>query len=288
MTIQQMFSERLIPLLTISGLTHCPLNPPNLGDFKSSSPQRGIARWGVRGAKPNKLRKSYISSTTVILTMATGIVYPVTLGRSHSQQPLLAQSWQEAQLTQLISGHRSDVNSLAISPDSQTLISSSKDKTIKFWNLRDGRLQKTIKDFTRTPSSLVISADGKRLAAATERQINIWNLETGAPPRTLKGHTGIVRSIAISPDGKILVSGSPDKTVMVWDLLTGKTLGTITEHSDWVTAVAISPDGKHLVSASGGSDRSIKIWDLSTLELRKTISKQPRFLILPLVKIARY
>ncbi|NEQ80518.1 MAG: hypothetical protein F6K26_09740 [Moorea sp. SIO2I5] len=102
----------------------------------------------------------------------------------------------------------------------------------------------------------------------------------------MKGHTGIVRSIAISPDGKILVSGSPDKTVMVWDVLTGQSLGTITDHSDWVTAVAISPDGKHLVSASGGSDRSIKIWDLSTLELRQTISKQPKFLILPLVKIA--
>ncbi|WP_293092302.1 non-ribosomal peptide synthetase [Moorena sp. SIOASIH] len=40
-------------------LTHCPLNPPNLGDFESSTPQI----WGVRGAKPTQLRKSYATES---------------------------------------------------------------------------------------------------------------------------------------------------------------------------------------------------------------------------------
>jgi hypothetical protein len=44
-----------------SGLTHCPLNPPNLGDFLST-PQI----WGVRGAKPTKLRKSYFGNNSEI------------------------------------------------------------------------------------------------------------------------------------------------------------------------------------------------------------------------------
>ncbi|WP_293020833.1 phosphoenolpyruvate--protein phosphotransferase [Moorena sp. SIO3I8] len=41
-------------------LTHCPLNPPNLGDFENSAPQI----WGVRGAKPTKLPKSYSTDST--------------------------------------------------------------------------------------------------------------------------------------------------------------------------------------------------------------------------------
>ncbi|NEP27211.1 MAG: hypothetical protein F6K49_36335 [Moorea sp. SIO3I6] len=37
------------------GLTQSPLNPPILGDFDIIPPQN----WGVRGAKPTQLRKSY-------------------------------------------------------------------------------------------------------------------------------------------------------------------------------------------------------------------------------------
>ncbi|WP_293109688.1 ATP-binding cassette domain-containing protein, partial [Moorena sp. SIO3I6] len=38
-----------------TGLMDCPLNPPILGDFDMIPPQN----WGVRGAKPTKLGKSY-------------------------------------------------------------------------------------------------------------------------------------------------------------------------------------------------------------------------------------
>uniref|UniRef100_A0A1D9FWB0 Uncharacterized protein n=1 Tax=Moorena producens (strain JHB) TaxID=1454205 RepID=A0A1D9FWB0_MOOP1 len=41
-------------VLKNSGLTQSPLNPPILGDFDIIPPQN----WGVRGAKPSKLRKS--------------------------------------------------------------------------------------------------------------------------------------------------------------------------------------------------------------------------------------
>lgn len=45
---------------------------------------------------------------------------------------------------------------------------------------------------------------------------------------------------------------------------------TLTGHTQWVTSVAISPDGKTLVS--GSDDKSIKIWNLETLELKSTLT----------------
>jgi len=43
-----------------------------------------------------------------------------------------------------LSGHTSRVISVALSPDRQTLVSSSQDKTIKIWSLGTGELLRTL------------------------------------------------------------------------------------------------------------------------------------------------
>ena len=47
---------------------------------------------------------------------------------------------------------------------------------------------------------------------------------------------------------------------------------TLTGHEGWVTSVAISPDGQTLVS--GSTDDTIKVWDLSTGKLVRTLTGQ--------------
>ncbi|KAF7502642.1 hypothetical protein GJ744_005417 [Endocarpon pusillum] len=46
-------------------------------------------------------------------------------------------------------------------------------------------------------------------------------------------------------------------------------LQTLEGHSDWVTSVAFSPNGQLL--ASGSDDKTIKLWDPTTGELRQTL-----------------
>ncbi len=46
-----------------------------------------------------------------------------------------ADFWKKVALALTLKGHTGEVNSVTISPDAQTLVSGSDDKTIKIWNV---------------------------------------------------------------------------------------------------------------------------------------------------------
>ncbi|GHO82248.1 Hsp70 family protein [Dictyobacter formicarum] len=162
------------------------------------------------------------------------------------------------------------VSGVAISPDGETLVSGSLDKTIKVWNLATGQLLHILTGHTGIVSSAAISPDGETLVSGCDEMIKVWRLATGQLLHILTGHTRGVSGVAISPDGETLVSGSDDKTIKVWNLATGQQLRTLTGHTRGVYSIAISPDGETLVS--GSDDETIKVWDLATGQQLRTLT----------------
>jgi WD40 repeat protein/tRNA A-37 threonylcarbamoyl transferase component Bud32 len=77
---------------------------------------------------------------------------------------------------QTLSGDLGIVESVAISPDGQTLASGSKDKTIKLWHLQTGKLKNTISQLPDKVDSLAFSPDGKTLVTggSEDGAIEIW------------------------------------------------------------------------------------------------------------------
>ncbi|MEA5562183.1 hypothetical protein [Planktothrix agardhii] len=178
-----------------------------------------------------------------------------------------------------LTGHSNSVNSVAISPDGQILVSGSDDKTIKIWQLSTGEELRILTGHSESVNSVAISPDGQTLLSGSrDNTIKIWRLSTGEELRTLTVHSDSVNFVAISPDGQILVSSSHtvvsdiyDNTIKIWQLSTGRELRTLTccWDSNPIDSVAISPDGQTLVS---GSDREIMIWDLSSGQKLRTLT----------------
>ncbi|MCP2730155.1 WD40 repeat domain-containing protein [Symplocastrum sp. BBK-W-15] len=178
------------------------------------------------------------------------------------------------------------VNSLAFSPDGQTLASGHAEAKIRLWHLGSGQLRQTLKGHGWDVNSLAFSPDGRFLVSGgLDGAIKIWNWGTREEVRTLKrpprsewigslvswfdSSVGSIWSVAVSPDRKTFASAGSQQPIELWDLETGKLLRILTEHSGTVYSVAFSADGKIL--ASGGEDNTIKLWNVLTGELLESL-----------------
>ncbi len=159
------------------------------------------------------------------------------------------------------------------------------------------RNQRTLQGHSDAIDDVVFSPDGKRIVSGSwDHTLKIWDVETGKAVDTLRGHTGDVLSVRFSPDGSRVASCSRDGSVKIWDVQSerppkgvtnaffagiSKLFGrdeswrlvrTLSRHSGQVLSIAFSPDGSRI--ASGGNDRTLRLWDVKTGKNTQTLRVQ--------------
>ena len=159
-------------------------------------------------------------------------------------------------------GHTHAVKFAQFSPDSKRIVSASKDRTARIWEVSTGKLLHVLEGHTSEVNCAQFSPDGRRIVTASGNIAHIWDASTGMLLQTLKGHIGRVNSAQFSYDGKRIVTASDDQTARTWDSHKGKLLQTLKGHRDWVNKTEFAPDGKRIVTAS--EDHTVRIWDAAT------------------------
>ena len=172
------------------------------------------------------------------------------------------------QLIRTLPGHRHGVNSVAFSPDGNTLASASRDAQgdLRLWNPQTGTLQNTIN--RSGIADIAFSPDGTIVAGASDT-VYLYDVNTGIFRNRL-GHKGGINNVAFSPNGNIIAGGRRGE-IYLWDTHTGNLLDTLTltEELTWVYSVNFSPDGNTLASAN--ADGTVQLWDVNTGTLRNTL-----------------
>uniref|UniRef100_A0A8C1QXA8 WD repeat domain 3 n=1 Tax=Cyprinus carpio TaxID=7962 RepID=A0A8C1QXA8_CYPCA len=198
-----------------------------------------------------------------------------------------------------LSGHRTDVRTLAFSSDNIAILSAS-GETVKVWNRSTLQVIRTM-GCEYALCSLFVPGDRQIILGTKSGKIQIFDLASGSLLETTDAHAGALWSMCLAPDQRGIVTGGADKTVKFWDFelikdqdsgknkrLTVKHTRTLQLDED-VLCVRYSPDQRLLavslldctvkifytdtclfyawtfhiaLIATGSADRNVKIWGL--------------------------
>lgn len=160
-------------------------------------------------------------------------------------------------------GHKRSVTSVAFAPDGCSVISGSRDRTVRLWDVKTGECLRVFDGFDGAVNSVAFAPDGRFFVSASGATLSLFETGNGRRLWSLRRHSALVTTVAYSPDGRMVISGGKDGKICFWKADTGQRVVDLDGHDGVVTSVTFSPDGGCALSA--GADRTVRLWDISTL-----------------------
>ncbi|XP_072168148.1 transducin beta-like protein 3 [Diadema setosum] len=187
---------------------------------------------------------------------------------------------------QILTGHTDIILALDVFKKGLKLISSSKDNTVRVWQMDAA---------THLVSCLAVGAGHTHSVGAVaaarlsskfcvsgseDCTLKVWKIpehastdEISKPVHmkvsfTEKAHDKDINSVCLSPNDKLLATGSQDKVAKLWHMEKEVLLGSFRGHRRGIWCVQFSPTDQALATSS--ADGTIKIWALSDFSCVKT------------------
>ncbi|CAG5104092.1 Similar to Gbeta76C: Guanine nucleotide-binding protein subunit beta-2 (Drosophila melanogaster) [Cotesia congregata] len=157
--------------------------------------------------------------------------------------------------------HAGDVVSISLSPDGNSYITGSVDKTCKLWDMREEKAKQTFFGHEADVNSVCFHPSGYSFVTASEdKTARMWDLRsdqqlaTYKPPSSNPGYT----SCGLSLSGRYIFCASDDNSIHIWDTLKGQYNGALVGHENRVTSLSVAPNGMAVASCSW--DQYVRVW----------------------------
>mmetsp|Transcript_21599 Transcript_21599/g.30249 ORF Transcript_21599/g.30249 Transcript_21599/m.30249 type:complete len:511 (+) Transcript_21599:187-1719(+) len=180
------------------------------------------------------------------------------------------------------------------------LVSASRDRSVKIWDVESGYCVKTITDHTDWVRCIAVrESDGQIMATSGHDQLIFLYNTTGDRNKIteLRGHEHVVESLSFVTSttpaetalsgsaankkkttsqlkhqeqiNNYLASAGRDRTVRLWNIATSECIHVFREHDNWVKSTIIHPSGNYILSA--GDDTTIRVMDIKNKRCLRTI-----------------
>ncbi|MDM8527440.1 AAA-like domain-containing protein [Anaerolineales bacterium HSG24] len=167
--------------------------------------------------------------------------------------------------THTLTEPRSRVLSLAFSPDGQYLSSGDNSSDIYLWDTT------TFDQLSRSEHGSGIWGLGFNptspptllASGSDDPEVLVWNINNGIST-SLRGHTDDVRAVAFNSVGTQLISAGDDKSFKIWDTTSFDSFPLIGGMTTTYQIFSVAFVGNDNLLATGGTDGSSEIWDIST------------------------
>lgn len=183
-----------------------------------------------------------------------------------------------------LTGHDHTISSVRFTPSGTHLLSASRDKCVRIWEVKTGYSIRTIRGHSDWVKTVQPSLDSAYiLSAGIDQSARISVFASGEGKLNFIGHDHVIECSAFAPPSayaylasieglkqpvpssfsnsfEYVATGSRDKTIKLWNTR-GECILTLKGHDNWVRDLTFHPAGKYLLSVS--DDRSIRCWDLS-------------------------
>ncbi|XP_017266540.1 p21-activated protein kinase-interacting protein 1-like [Kryptolebias marmoratus] len=162
-----------------------------------------------------------------------------------------------------IKAHKGHVTSLAVHPSGKLALSVGTDKTLRTWNLTNGR-SAFIKNIKQNAHIVRWSPDGDNFVVVVEDKILIYKLETASVTGTITNPKRI--SSVKFLNNSILVVAGDDETVRLCDVEKARWVCEFKAHETRVKAVDSLMMEDYCVVVTASNDGFIKLWKIHLKE----------------------
>ncbi|MBM3834849.1 MAG: tetratricopeptide repeat protein [Verrucomicrobia bacterium] len=163
--------------------------------------------------------------------------------------------------------HKDQVHSAEFSPDGQSIVTASGDRTARVWDARMAEPKILLLRHQEGGGFAQFSPDGRCIAtASTDKTVRIYEARTG---RLVSGpfhDEEYPVSVLFSPDSERVVVARtaffPSGHARVWDVKSGQPITPPLKHLGGLSSAVFSPDGRGVLMASW--DFTAQLWDAQT------------------------
>ncbi|KAI4981121.1 zinc finger CCCH domain-containing protein 17 isoform X1 [Hordeum vulgare subsp. vulgare] len=212
----------------------------------------GGADGGVRHKVPDRPCKFFLAGDC---TYGEKCRYPHTYCMSNSITLLTP-----------LQGHEKVVTGIALPAGSDKLYSGSKDGTVRLWDCQTGQCAGVLPVGGEVGCMI---SEGPWVFVGIPDAVKVWNMQTQAE-MNLTGPTGQVYALAVG--NELLFAATQDGRILAWrfSAVTNcfEPAASLTGHQ--LAVVSLIVGGMRLYS--GSMDKTIRVWDLATLQCIQTLS----------------